>query len=247
MVARYPAMLPSRGHCLFRRVYCLLFLIALLSPCIATHLERRTWRNTTLLAEPISLNPAQEWDGIDGQWSVFPLAVGEPAQWVRTIVSTASQQTWVVYDDACKKNETNDEGVSRLVRDEDCFDRRGGTFNDTDSKTWDRLGFYKLWTEKSMGLDGNGLYGYDTVGIGYPGEKGPTLKNVTVGALKTTNFWLGHFGLHPKPTNFSAFGEPSPSYMTYLFEKNMIPSISFGYTAGARYRKLPFTLYAEYN
>lgn len=229
-------MLRSRGDRLLRCACVVVFLTALLSPCFASTLEPRNWKNKTLLPAPISLTPTQNWDGIDGQWSTFPLSVGEPAQWVRTIVSTASQQTWVVYDGACRENKTNDDGTSIRVRNDDCYDSRAGTFNDSDSKTWKRLGFYKLWTEKAMFLDGNGLYGYETVGIGYPGERGPTLKNTTVGALMTPNFWLGHFGVHPKPTNFSAFDEPSPSYMTYLFQKNMTPSVSFGYTAGARYR-----------
>jgi hypothetical protein len=52
---------------------------------------------------------------------------------------------------------------------------------------------------------------------------------------------VGHFGLHPKPTNFSkdmVAVPPVPSYMTRLFEQGSIPSLSFGYTAGVQYRKL---------
>jgi hypothetical protein len=74
------------------------------------------------------------------------------------------------------------------------------------------------------------------VGLGFRGEEGPTLDNTTVGTLISPNFWLGHFGINPKPTNFSAFQDPSPSYVTTLFEQGKTPSLAFGYTAGKRYR-----------
>jgi hypothetical protein len=230
-------MLHSRGDRFSRFVYHALLAASILSRGQVHALERRTeWQNTTVLPAPISISPAQDWIGIDGQWSVLALSVGEPAQWIRTLVSTASQQTWVVYSSACNRNITDDNNVTTLVKDDQCVKSRGGIVNVSESKTWNERGFYQLWTERNMGLEGNGKYGYDSVGIGYPGERGPTIKNVTIGALITPNFWLGHFGLHPKPTNFSAFEEPSPSYMTYLFKNKLIPSISFGYTAGARYR-----------
>lgn len=237
VVSASAAMLDSPGKRFSRFACRALVAAAHLSFRHVHALERRTeWQNTTVLPDPISISPAQDWIGIDGQWSVLALSVGEPAQWIRTLVSTASQQTWVVYSSACTKNMTDQNNVTTLVDDDACVKSRGGTINVSESKTWNERGFYQLWTEKNMGLEGNGKYGYDTVGIGYPGERGPTVNNVTVGALITPNFWLGHFGLHPKPTNFSAFEEPSPSYMTYLFKKKLIPSISFGYTAGARYR-----------
>jgi hypothetical protein len=47
---------------------------------------------------------------------------------------------------------------------------------------------------------------------------------------------LGVFGLGPKPTNFSDFNEPQPSYMWSLKNQSLIPSLSFGYSAGAPYR-----------
>ncbi|KAK5161623.1 hypothetical protein LTR04_004020 [Oleoguttula sp. CCFEE 6159] len=83
---------------------------------------------------------------------------------------------------------------------------------------------------------GNAQYGYDTVGLGGVGEGGPTLKNMTVGGLAVNDFYLGIFGVNPKPTNFTSFAEGSPSYITTLRDQNLIPSVSFGYTAGARYR-----------
>lgn len=117
-----------------------------------------------------------------------------------------------------------------------CTQARGWTYNVSQSSTWHQIGYYRLWTERNLGYSGDGQYGYDTVGLGGLGAEGPTLKNTTVGGFKTTDFYLGIFGINPKPTNFSDFNDPSPSYITYLKEDNLIPSVSFGYTAGAQYR-----------
>lgn len=44
------------------------------------------------------------------------------------------------------------------------------------------------------------------------------------------------FGLNPRPTNISNFSDPSPSYISNLKEKSLIPSLSWSYSAGNRYR-----------
>ncbi|KAF2634466.1 acid protease, partial [Massarina eburnea CBS 473.64] len=178
------------------------------------------------LPAAISVAPDQDWMGIDGSWNTISLRTGSQEHINRVIVSTASQQTWLIDKSACIKNNTQDDA---------CFDGRGRTFSKNDSTTWLDNGFFQLWTEKNLGLVGNGYYGWDTVGLGGKGEETATVKNTTVGTIISPNFWLGHFGINPKPTNFSQFREPSPSYTSLLFEQKQIPSLSFGYTAGARY------------
>lgn len=203
----------------------------------------------TSVPAPIVVAPDQDWKGIDGSWSTFSLIVGEPKQNARVLVSTASQQIWVVNRQACVQNitdSTTGQITQYNVLDSDCQDSRGFLYNTTESSTWHSKGFFQLWIEKNLGLVGNGLYGFDSVGLGFQGGEGPTVENTTIGTLVTANFWLGHLGLHPKPTNFSAFEEAIPSYMTNLFNQGNIPSLSFGYTAGAQYRRssLPIILTA---
>lgn len=117
-----------------------------------------------------------------------------------------------------------------------CATARGGVFTSNESSTWDYVGLYSLWIEQNLGLKGDAYYGYDAVGLMGLGEGGPTLKNTTVGDFAVDTFYLGYFGLNPKPTNWSSFQDSAPSYMTQLKEQNLIPSVSFGYTAGAIYR-----------
>jgi len=47
----------------------------------------------------------------------------------------------------------------------------------------------------------------------------------------------GIFGLNGQPVNFTVLGNhPSPSFFTTLKEQKKIPSLSWSYTAGAKYR-----------
>jgi hypothetical protein len=213
-----------------RLLACASLLSTVIQPCLAA--------KSTSPPQPISVAPAQDWDGIDGSWNTIPLRVGDGAQPVRALVSTASQQTWTIDPTACPPKGTHRVNVTALNMDQTCFDSRGRVFNYTDSRTWHNIGFYRLWNEQNLGMTGNGHYGYDTVGLGYTPADGPALQNTTVGTLVSPDFWLGHFGINPKSTNFSAFNDSSPSYMAYLFQDKLIPSIAWGYTAGAQYRML---------
>lgn len=137
-----------------------------------------------------------------------------------------SYQTWVVAPQGCTSSTNYDS----------CATSRGEIFNLSQSTTWDYVGLYSLWIEQNLGYGGNAYYGYDTVTLGGLGEGGTTLLNTTVGAFALTDFYLGNFGLNPKPTNWTSYEDAAPSYMTQLKGQNLIPSVSFGYTAGAQYR-----------
>ncbi|KAF2488269.1 acid protease [Lophium mytilinum] len=181
----------------------------------------------TTIPAPISVTPDQNWDGIDGQWSSFALQVGTPPQTVRTFISTASQQTWVVLQEACMNNGK---------QNDTCWQDRGWTYNYTDSSSWHKQGYYILWAEGNLGYSGYGLFGYDTVALGGAGEVSATLDNTTVGGYITEEYYIGLFGINPKSTNFTSFDDPSESYMAKLWHQKLLPSVSFGYTAGAQYR-----------
>lgn len=239
-------MLPLPGPRAFLTTTCAFLAATLFMPSHADYIQKNITKtpNFKLLPDvasvpaPVSVAPDQSWMGIDGAWNTFSLLVGDPPQSVRVLVSTASQQIWVINRMACIANITDPTtgAVTALdVFDSDCENSRGFLYNTTTSHLWHQKGFYQLWIEKNLGLVGNGLYGFDSVGLGNAGSEGPYVANSTVGTLVTPNFWLGHIGVHPKPTNFSAFEDPVPSYLSDLFAQKNIPSLSFGYTAGAQY------------
>lgn len=124
----------------------------------------------------------------------------------------------------------------------DCTTSRGGEFYTNRSSTWRKNnvtsnGIFSLGLESNLGFIGNnGEFGYDTVRLGWQGSGGPSLDQQVLAGIVTKQFFLGVFGLNPRPTNFSNFSDPSPSYISNLKEKSLIPSLSWSYSAGNRYR-----------
>lgn len=165
-------------------------------------------------------------EGNDGPWSSFTVQVGTPAQDVRVLISTAGTETWVVVPEGCGSDAPSN-----------CATLRGEEFNINASSTWTANNFYGLELESNLGYTGNGEFGFDTVGLSWQGSGGPSLEHQVVAGIAADDFWLGTFGLTPRPTNFSNFNDPQPSFMQKLKNESMIPSLSWAYHAGAPYRK----------
>lgn len=103
------------------------------------------------------------------------------------------------------------------------------------SSTWQAVNLYELGLESNLNYTGNGEYGVDTVGLQLPNSAGLTLTHQIVAGIATKDFLYGVFGLGPKPTNFTDFNQPQPSFMWSLKNQSIIPSLSWAYTAGAPY------------
>lgn len=161
--------------------------------------------------------------------------MGTPEQDVRVLVSTASPESMVVLADyGCSPS------VFASVPS-GCAVSRGNLFNPNQSSTWHELGLYGI-NQNGVGLEANlgyserAKFALDTLGLGLTG---PSLKNQTVAGIATPEpFYLGILGLNPQPVNFTSLGNfSSPSILTTLKEQGVIPSLSWSYTAGAKYRK----------
>lgn len=85
-------------------------------------------------------------------------------------------------------------------------------------------------------MDTSGNAGFDTVTLGWQGSGGPTVAHSTIISLASYTYYLGVFGLNPRPTNFTTFVDPQPSFLEQLVTNNTIPGTSWGYTAGNQYR-----------
>ena len=109
-------------------------------------------------------------------------------------------------------------------------------FQTNESSTWDLIGPYELdAVELELGYTGNGLYGFDTVVLENSSSTVNQTKQV-VASVPDLDFWLGVVGLGPKSINFTTFNQPLSSYLSDLVANDTIPSLSWGYTAGAHYR-----------
>ncbi|KAI1076086.1 acid protease [Whalleya microplaca] len=182
----------------------------------------------------VVISPSQYFEGNDGPWSSFNLRVGNPKQDVRVLVSTASPESMVVLSES---------GCSTAVFETvppDCAVSRGNLFIANDSSSWHDLGIFGI-NENGVGLEANlgysqrAEFALETLGLGLAG---PSLGNQTVAGIATPEpFYLGIFGLNTQPLNFSSLGNySSPSFLTTLLDQNVIPSLSWSYTAGAKYR-----------
>lgn len=200
-------------------------------PSIMGSLNRFLEPRGLSLPAPIVIPASQDFDGNDGPWSSFTLRVGTPAQTVKVMISTAGSQTWVVLPEGCTS-----------LDPPDCLTSRGGEFYTNRSSTWRKNnmtsnGIFSLGLESNLGSIGNnGKFGYDTVRLGWQGSGGPSLDHQILAGIVTKQFFLGVFGLNPRPTNFPNFSDPSPSYVSNLKHKSLIPSLSWSYTAGNQYR-----------
>ena len=113
-------------------------------------------------------------------------------------------------------------------------------FQADQSKTWANLGNHSISNGDQLGVSYYAGYGMDKVRLG-PNSLNSTNSLTTnqttiIARLETEPFYLGTLGL--KPSMFSRFGNSTSSVMELLKSQNLLPSLSFGYTAGAIYRKL---------
>jgi hypothetical protein len=193
-------------------------------------------RRANSIPTPLSVPPTTSWEGIDGSWNTFAIRIGTPPQVQLGIISTTSQETWVVHPGACDYYQDK----------EACGNARGGMWYSNKSSTYAEEGIYEAWIESNLDLldlrpnrsdNATVLNGYDSIGLGYIGEGMPTLDHQVMASVKMEEFWLGHFGIHPKTTNLTSFNQHIPSYLTTLYKQSLIPSVSWGYTAGAPYSK----------
>lgn len=182
---------------------------------------------------PYIFEPSHQWLGADGPWSTFMVSVGTPPQEFHILPATNVQETWVPLPQACALYNSSCPYL-RGIPDHS----KSVGFATNQSTTWVREGIYDLLSEQNLGYSGNGLYGLDTVQLGNSTQRGPRLEHQVVAGIVDKDFWLGIFGLGPKPANFSDLNDPQPSYMRTLVDQKLIPSLSYGYTAGAKYTSM---------
>ncbi|KAF1990480.1 acid protease [Aulographum hederae CBS 113979] len=204
-----------------RRLFSPLFLSLIIAS--SSLLIPRANAQSTAVATVLNVPPDQYWDGNDGPWSTFGVQVGTPTQNVRLLPWSGGTAVWVVVPEGCTPDDPHD-----------CPDDRGMIFDRNASITWEEIGIYELaiTEEGKLGYSGNGVYGNDTVTLGWQGQGLPTLDRQVVTGIPPKDFYLGVIPLSYLPTNFTTYDDPRPSLLTNLKNEHYIPSVSWGYTAG---------------
>ncbi|CRK41381.1 hypothetical protein BN1708_001758 [Verticillium longisporum] len=169
----------------------------------------------------LALTPSSEWYGIDGNWSTLSFQVGHPAESVNVLVSTSLSEFWVVQSGGCYNREPL------------CANVRGNVFDPADSSSWDALGGWQLGLDYLQN-EGNGDYGLDTVvGKTLHGDR-MLMDRTIVAAINTTDYYTGYIGLGIAQGRFGDQIAESPLTQA-VKEYGLVPSYSYGYTAGASY------------
>lgn len=97
--------------------------------------------------------------------------------------------------------------------------------------TWQSIDLFKLHLGDQDDINVGARYGYDAIGMALQNSGALTLTGQLLAAIARKQFFLGIVPLGPKPTNFSTFDNPQPSYLTSLKDTGIIPGQGFRYTS----------------
>ncbi|KAL1637501.1 hypothetical protein SLS56_000639 [Neofusicoccum ribis] len=191
--------------------------------------------NPVATLSPYIASPTYEWDGNDGNWSSFRISVGNPGQDFRVLVSTRGNVPWVPTSEGCNAGDNNC-GPRRGVQN---FDGDLSTgFQPGRSNTWKMLDIYSLDLEKNLDVnDTGGIYGFDTVRLGFSHDPNTLEVNGSqLVAVSSNSSYMGILGLSDALSDVSNTDKPVNSFIQDLNDSNQIPSLSYGYTAGAHHQ-----------
>jgi hypothetical protein len=213
---------------------------------VATMFSMKRAEQIQLPPTPYVLDPSGKYEGNDGSWSTFFINIGDDGknnsngQNFRVLISTSSPATLVPQQtDWCDQPNLEDCAASRGIMPFGGGQSLG--FDGSKSNQWKTAGTYTIpvppWFNTSA-LEGDpaAVWGVDNVGLGESSPQSLMLSEQYVVTYTVPNFFMGSLGLAVGST-----GPPSalkPNFIDNIYgSAHKIASRSFGYTAGAYYRK----------
>jgi hypothetical protein len=171
---------------------------------------------------------------------ILRLGSGDSGQIIRVLPSTSTEVIWTVStQDSCPDGWPGGRN--------DCIDRRGGVYDRNKSATYQYVNSYgleKVAALKNYGLEYEGVRSsFENITLDYPQSSGAPMGKNIIWEFTSWNYTLqGLVGLHQAPINLTdlgGFSYSNPSFIQTLKDSNKIPSVSYGYTAGAIYGTYP--------
>ncbi|KAF2829868.1 acid protease [Ophiobolus disseminans] len=190
----------------------------------------------TAAPQPYVVPPSQKFDGNDGSWSTFKLSVGTPGQDFRVLPSTKSGVTQVVVPDGCVAGV--DPTNCQQLRGAEVFNSAQNIgFQVNVSSSWSAIGQYDVQLESALGYTAGGLFGFDKVSLGPAADsRALSLDRQVVAGVAELDYFLGYLPLGQADSSFSSLSGSLDSLLYQLRNATKIPSLSYAYTAGAKYR-----------
>jgi len=190
---------------------------------------------STTKPTPYVVPPTQEFDGNDGSWSTFKINIGTPGQDFRVLASTRAGEVFVVVPEGCLPSDGPD--CASLRGAEPFQSSLSPGFQSNESSTWENIGQYTVNMEAHLNYTANAIFGYDRVAFGPASEKDAlSIERKVVAGVAELDYWMGYLPLGIQAPSFSSLSEPIDSVMMSLWNQSKIPSLSYSYTAGAKYR-----------
>jgi hypothetical protein len=190
----------------------------------------------TAAAQPYVVPPSQKFDGNDGSWSTFKISVGTPGQDFRVLPSTKSGVTQVVVPDGCQAG--IDPSNCAQLRGAEIFNAaQNPGFQVSASTSWSSIGQYDVNTEEALNYTAAGLFGFDKVTLGSAADsRSLSMDRQVVAGVAELDYFMGLLPLGQAEQSFSSLGQSIDSLLYQLRNATKIPSLSYAYTAGAKYR-----------
>jgi hypothetical protein len=190
----------------------------------------------TAAAEPYVVPPTQKFDGNDGSWSTFRVSVGTPGQDFRVLPSTKSGVTQLVVPEGCQAG--IDPANCQQLRGAEIFNSAQNIgFQVNVSSSWSAIGQYDVDLEDALGYNAKGFFGFDKVSVGSAADsKALSLDRQVVGGVGELDYFLGYLPLGQADSSFNSLSSSIDSFLYQLRNATKIPSLSYSYTAGAKYR-----------
>ncbi|KAF4554429.1 Hypothetical protein D9617_4g001830 [Elsinoe fawcettii] len=189
-------------------------------------------------SRPLSLPAASVWD-YSGEWNLFEVSLGTPPQTFRLLPHITGNTVLVPTGDICRTIETD--GACAARHGVLPFQGRNSTgFRANESSTWESIQVDSAAVMGSDFKDVQALYGFDTVSF----SPDQVLERRVAGAFEDEDLLTGMLGLDARSVNMSRLGSPQQSTLDALRSNATIPSLSFGYGAGAfyHYQSVPASL-----
>jgi len=262
VVLKTPLSRPNALFSIF--LFCCSCFEATMAECLATSgctpLLPRSTAQLDKRASPepaaFALQPSRAYQGNDGNWSTFYINAGTPPQQFSVLISTSALGTWLVDANACSTSRD-----PTAAQHPDCLKLRGSTagtgWSSKDSTTYKALGQYGLELNNDLPLAStfaaspvsvnytgasyasNATLGRDAIQmLSNDGKGSPMTSNDTlVYSMLDPSFFLSTLGIGHGDTQLDNDPSRYPSMLALLANQTLIPSKSWGYTAGAYYNQ----------
>lgn len=169
--------------------------------------------------EPVSVTFGSQFLGYDGSWSPVSIRAGTPQQWLSLFPNTLSSETWLAGETYCS------------ITDQTCITLRGGIFLNGSSTTWQSIGEYEMGYSELLQETPTAPYGLDVLAL----SDTLSASGQIIALVDDINHWIGNFGLNVQNSRFSGDSNSLPFLSTLVQNLSVVPSHSYGYSAGASY------------